>query len=473
MVETASKSRMGIPLAALLLSTPIVIFIIIGASSNDAPDASTAGPTPKDGPTALMVPGPPTQKETGTDAAFLAGKERSWSELHERIQALSPGEKEGLLLHVTKVLTGNPSTDVEAQINHIRAAGLLGGVRPQVVNLLESKASLSKGAVETEATIALCMVASAKAEGLLLPFFTSPHLDIRRRVCQAAPWLHGEAFKERVAHCVQDESPLVRIAAFGALKLLGHHPTEVVEAVVNSSWSKNTSERALALELIGEWKVANGFDVLCAAAQDEAPALRRIAARGLGGFERPEALAALVRLAEDQDVEAQVEAIRSLAKTGSPRQTAVLARKLGTSNEQVRLAVLSVMAAHPPGKLPGELASIVLDQSTVVRALLAKVLGRYRSKEARELLYKLLCDREESVATTAKDALARMEPKEVLEELVGELQTTEANFSRVVEVLHRISGEKIGDGPGCPPAKRKGTIAAWKKWWEGKRDEFK
>lgn len=191
--------------------------------------------------------------------------------------------------------------------------------------------------------------------------------------------------------------------------------------------------------------------VLVAGATAEDPAIRALAARGLGALKRVEHLPLLRRLAEDRAAGVVREALRALVSVGSAEGVAIAAAYLDSPNSLLRHEALLALASLPPDsrrrprvidnvgspdpwiraaawpaliRIDAEEIGIVLatigpDPDWSVRAAVARALGEGAGERAASLLQPFLKDGDARVVAAALGALVKARGEDAAKSLLA------------------------------------------------------
>jgi cyclophilin family peptidyl-prolyl cis-trans isomerase/HEAT repeat protein len=214
---------------------------------------------------------------------------------------------------------------------------------------------------------------------------------------------------------------------------------KALRAVLIGSDSKPTIDWWVAVWSAMRVADADLTPILTAGALAEDPAIRALAARGLGALKRTEHLPALRRLSEDREPVVVREALRALVPIGSVDGVAIAGAHLDAPNPVLRREALAALASLPPDsrrrarvidnvgsadpwiraaawpaliRIDAEDVGIVLatigpDPDWTVRAAVARALGDGAGERAAALLQPLLKDGDARVVAAAFGSLVK------------------------------------------------------------------
>lgn len=290
--------------------------------------------------------------------------------------------------------------------------------------------------VRAAAVRALSQSASDGTLSLLLGATRDPSLWVRYyaiRVMANRTPAHADALA-RLAECaMRDPAPPVRIAAIEALAVAGSPSVvRVLEALVHD---RELEVACAAVTALGSFECPGDGDVLRAALDDPEPrmqhsALDAFAKRGagpaseisrlarftrdptlrdhavhaLGHLSGAGSVAALLELAADRRLQESVTI--ALARIGAS-DAETLAARLSDSEELARRVIVEALARVKEPASTAALARALGDSSPNVRIAAARALSRFDLHDARRQLTALArTDENAAVRTAARDALA-------------------------------------------------------------------
>ncbi len=259
------------------------------------------------------------------------------------------------LSHVDRVLRllDDPSPGVRLQVIHVM--GPLG--LPEVLPALTSRLEDEDIHVRTSAAAALSFAGDPSGIPVLLGSLEKrgtreeamhalrqvATLGDTRAIAQAVGKLFGAFFVSRFE----------RVAAAGVLAVLGD--TEARAHLVDRVGRKGI-DRPLAIELVGELRIAEAEELVRASAANATDPLRGTALRALASLGTADALerCSKVLLDESEDVDARSDAAEGLLLLGGAEAEAVLERARASVTEpRVRSVVESALSLF--GKPPREI----------------------------------------------------------------------------------------------------------------------
>lgn len=238
---------------------------------------------------------------------------------------------------------------------------------------------------------------------------------------------------------LDDEQPLVQVAAAGALFTMGHK--EYWARIEQATQASEGYERGAALRMLGDLNDPRALPILekgladsqpsiraAAAASlgklalpgsadalfpmlnDRIPAVRSVAVVSLGRLKVEKAVPALTRALQDTSFGVRAAAVAALLQMNSPYS--LVARTVNEliqhTNPGLRSAAAKALAHGRPRDVVGPLSIVLQDPVPKPRISAARSLGRVGGREVLPLLKRALRDGDEPVRVTAAGAIARI-----------------------------------------------------------------
>jgi hypothetical protein len=458
---------------AILIALLAVVLIPALLLNNDSPSLSEERSPESSEPDLYGPSRRPAESFVSPDLLAIVGHPtKSWIRLHHGITKLDEKQKKELEVLLITNLTCAKKDGVNL-INLVKLAGLVRTFDQALVTRLRKLAMSTRKTESTCAVLSLGMLFPDEAEVHCKSYYSDGDYRSRVLFCEAAPFFRGEWQWFWTVWGLDDASEDVCLAALKSLLFTKKSTPKARETVAHLARGRTPWRvRALCLKAIGEWKVAEGLDVLTTAARDSNHNIRLSAANGLAGFSSPEAHKALFLLIEDQNQDVRRMALASWSSTGTPKQAESIARYLSDNDEVFRRGVVKSLAKVAPAVLLKSLSRIRMDASPKVRLAFVKGIAKLDGEEAFDALLVAMEDRDEAVAREAMDGLSKREAGTVLPSLIAKLESSNPTFPNTVALLGRVAGVTVGEGPSCPPMRRSRTVILWREWWNINRKKY-
>lgn len=234
---------------------------------------------------------------------------------------------------------------------------------------------------------------------------SSNRLLHQRAIWVLAQWGDDRATPALLA-AVRDEDPLTRAAAvqgLGRLSLLA--PGEWwSEAAVDAA----APVRAQAAWVIGKFQPPNGESLLLTLVEDQDPAVRVAALRGLKRVESPRTVSAVLQRCADDQAPARELAVDLLRLNQDADVTRTLLTLTRDPEPRVRRAVMRAFAAGTRSGATAVWTKALLDEDETVRVSAITGLGHAKHASAAAGLVASLEDEKLAVRQAAIDALTGM-----------------------------------------------------------------
>jgi HEAT repeat protein len=195
------------------------------------------------------------------------------------------------------------------------------------------------------------------------------------------------------------------VAALGEIK-----SRAVIEAVVNSFDDPDSQVRQAVLQAVDKLNSTGEFDgefdgVLYKALNDGDIYVRSYAAGILGGVKGEAALDDLITMLTDAEPAVRAVAARGIGRHPGVKSMTALLGMLGDPMAFVVSAACLALAETGEDAPAGEIAAMLSHRSELVRLSAIKALGRMRRKQSIELLKPCLKDENELVRTVAAQVI--------------------------------------------------------------------
>lgn len=314
------------------------------------------------------------------------------------VLALTKIGREGAKESVPFLLTLLDDQDAALRQSAIHALGGMGAegksAVPTLLKLLRDKSP----SIHSAAGSTLSVIARAVPEDVV-PALTAlardPDVEVRRSVVLALSRTEAQEAIPVFRQALEDADQGVRVfAVWGLAGAARQGDKDVIAALTGLLRDQDSQVRFWAAKTLG----ATNPEAVWEAVQNEAPAIRAVAARALGSLGRKEALPALRRLLQDEAPEVRVAAVDGMGFSFSPDALPELKQLLQEPNVSLRVAAVAA-------------------------------LGGMRSAEARALVMEALRNPDPPVRTAAVAALAKHFPRD------GKAH------SETLQVLRRVAEE--------------------------------
>jgi HEAT repeat protein len=192
-----------------------------------------------------------------------------------------------------------------------------------------------------------------------------------------------------------DEQPTVRVAAAGALVMLGR--AETWNRISQAAGAPNPEERGAALRMLGDLRDRRALPILLQTLTDAQPSVRGAAATALGELgdaALPDAAPALINALNDPIPAVRASAAVSLGEEGATDSIPALKKMLDDANPAVRAASLAALLrlGTPYSECAGAIRDLTGMTDPGIRAAAAKAMGNGRGNEIVDVLQLLLGD---------------------------------------------------------------------------------
>lgn len=228
---------------------------------------------------------------------------------------------------------------------------------------------------------------------------------------------------------LKDEQVTVRIAASGALVMLGR--AEAWNEVRAAAEAPNPEDRATALRMLGDLGDRRALPLLRQALAHAQPSVRGAAATALGDLKDPAAAPDLVKALRDPIPGVRASVAVSLGEVAAPESAAALKESLSDPNPAVRAASVSALLRLGAPFADVVDAVMILSRNTDpgIRASVGRALSQAQGKNRKEavevlrLLFEDPLPRPRIAAARSLGHLANQElGQEQLREMVGILK---------------------------------------------------
>lgn len=281
------------------------------------------------------------------------------------------------------------------------------------------------------------------------------HPDARAAAALALARLRATAAAKDLREVAErEDSPKTRSWAILAIGLMGEADPAGASFVVDVAKSKTESDRRAAALAIGLLAPEAGLAALVKLARDEEDLVRAAAAAGLSRYRgKPEAKAALLALQKDKSHEARAAAIGALAALGENEAAEAARKRLGDPQEReiVRRASARALGTLGGGGQEGllALAAALGDGDDAVRSTAAVALARAGDKSAvAEIEKRLPLERKEFVRADFVLALAALLGKDVASRIEKLPDRADAPAAVLARGLAPLLAEKDAPGAG-------------------------
>lgn len=144
---------------------------------------------------------------------------------------------------------------------------------------------------------------------------------------------------------------------------------------------------------------------------------------------------------DDDDIQVRGEAFSSLVLNEN-KISDLLISSLDSQNKNIRGYVSLVLSNRNDSNAIPEIIKLTYDQSSMVRACALGALGHLKAKEAKEVIYKCLCDSNLEVRKSAIQAIINLEYS-LSEEKIKEIsREKDSELERLLVNVKRESGPK-------------------------------
>jgi HEAT repeat protein len=209
---------------------------------------------------------------------------------------------------------------------------------------------------------------------------------------------------------------------------------------------------------VEEWLLRNGLtpDVR------KNPAALNSMLQAFSRFKHPGKVTVLATEARSASPELQARILENLRRNASDKKVEQLALGLArTDNPEVRVAAFDVLDASGSAKHRSLFSAGLKDPHWEMRVLCLDALARLKDKDALKQAKSLLEDKDQRVQIASVDILLRTGGKEVMDPLIGALDTAKGRVrDDIADALARLTGKNLG------PVK-----AQWESWWAVHKDK--
>ncbi len=296
---------------------------------------------------------------------------------------------------------------LEDENGHVRgtAAESLGGIRsrkaiPRLVGLLEDEYE----SVQESAIRALAFIGDESVLDGLLRDFTARDPGMRRNIVRLLGRLGTERASDALAFALKDEEPEVRKAVVVALG--GLSGGKAARPFLLAITDDDPEVRMLAAEGLARSGVPAAGDALLPLLADEDLWVRAAAARGLGGIDaRLYGPALAGHLAQAHDI-FLLSLIDVLGVAAVPEALDALLSLADHEDPEVRKTVLQALASFPWDRVRPAVLARLFDAHWSVRKAATDVLRLHRDAHSRQVLERMAEeDPDASVRQAAREAL--------------------------------------------------------------------
>jgi HEAT repeat protein len=277
-------------------------------------------------------------------------------------------------------------------------------------------------------------------QGLIDVLNSDADTQVRADAAAALGQLDAVEATAAIAAALDDPEEIMRAAAADALGALGQATTLLPLLVLlddDAAEVRDAAERALAA-LADEVDRAEAASELVAALDDDSPTVRAAAADMLGGLGKQVALLPLLARLDDEDAEVRDAAERTLK---------------------------TLLGDLPGGVAARGLIEALQQDSPVVRATAAGMLGELGERSGMAALFDALDDSDEQVRSAATHALAvllgRLPPRVAVRALLGRLDDERPEVRAVADIALRKLLADLGPQEAGPTVQDVGGSEAW------------
>jgi len=366
---------------------------------------------------------------------------------YKKLDILEQSEKESILKHICLYVLYETVRTAEEDVP-IEAAKVLGELQrkevvPALIELLEKDDKESRHA----AAIALGDIGDLSAVPVLISSLKDDSEEIRIAAARALKKLEDPSSIPALKESLKDSSYKVRIEAALALGKLSEDMTSTA-SLIKELRTGNEEVKISAAIALGKLGNPLASPALKETLSDKSPAVRVAAATALGQIGDVTAIPALANVIENESgensPEVRIVAATALGKIKNVNAIDRLLKVINDENDNVRVAVIRAIGEFE-GEVSNKVIDAVIEQTRApepnVRIAATRTLAKLGEKE---LLLKILEDKNKKVRQAAAIALGQLGCKDAVSALITALDDDdpEVRIAAVKALWKLLSEEK-------------------------------
>lgn len=273
----------------------------------------------------------------------------------------------------------------------------------------------------------------------LIQVMTSDKPVVRENAARALSAHQGAEVLQALMRSCQDDHQAVRDAAAKALFPYGRWELQAVDDIPDLDHVLthfDTVVRSVTARLLGQIETAEAVAYLMRLADDSIGDVRRVAVEKLGQIPIAEAYEALLQLSEHPLPDVRAEAVRGLSNFDISPSLEVIHRALADADARVGLAAAGVIGTKPTAESLVPLTDALEDANTRMKIVIVRSLGAIQDATATPHILPLLFDRDTFLNRAAALALAEIGDQRAVPALVNVLRRSRYKGKYLFEEAH-------------------------------------